>query len=117
MSDIREVGRQGENQALEYLRSRDWRLLEANYQTKWGEIDLIMQDGRTLVFVEVKRRQNLNYGDPEQAITPLKQRHLIRAALCYVKANRIVERLIRFDSVSVGPDGIRLMENAFEADG
>jgi putative endonuclease len=76
-----------------------------------------MEDGPTLVFVEVKCRQSLNYGDPEEAITPTKQRHLTQAALCYVKAKRVTDKLIRFDSLSIGPDGIRLFKNAFQPSG
>lgn len=117
MDYVQKYGREGERQALEYLEGRGWRLVETNYQTRWGEIDLIMLEGATLIFVEVKRRQTMKYGLPEESISPFKQRHLVKAALCYIKERRVENQLMRFDAVSVSPEGIRLIKNAFSADG
>jgi putative endonuclease len=93
------------------------RWLASNYATKWGELDLVMEEGRILVFVEVKRRQNSRYGEPEEAVSAMKQKHLMRAALCYLQKARVENRMVRFDVVSIGPGGLRHIPDAFSADG
>jgi putative endonuclease len=114
-SKRRADGQDGERLAEEFLESKGFRFLAANFQTRFGEIDLIMEDGPTLVFVEVKRRRSGSYGEGEEAITPEKCRRIVKSALIYLTVNRIGERLMRFDVVSVGPEGPRHAPNAFDA--
>jgi putative endonuclease len=76
-----------------------------------------MEDGPTLVFVEVKHRRSDEYGEPEEAITPTKMRHLEKAALIYILHSKSHERAVRFDVVVIGPFGIRHHENAFMVGG
>lgn len=77
-------GTLAENYAAVYLASRGYRILDHNVRTPVGELDLIARKGRELVFVEVKARASHAYGTPEEAVTPTKQRHLIRASQAYV---------------------------------
>ena len=71
------VGHQAEQLALDYLQSHGLRLLERNFRGRFGEIDLIMLDGHTLVFIEVRLRKSKNFGGAEQSITASKQNKLI----------------------------------------
>lgn len=114
-SSLKDVGDAGEKQACDYLTRKGYKLLAKKFQTKYGEIDLIMEDGPTLVFVEVKKRRDDQYGPPEEALTPIKKGHIIRSAMIYVKRVRTVERMIRFDVVTIDGAGIRHYEDAFMA--
>lgn len=114
-SERRADGQSAERHAEAFLITRGFRPITANYQTRFGEIDLIMEDGATLVFVEVKRRRTGAYGDGEEAITREKCRRIVKSALIYMHLHRISDRLLRFDVVSIGPDGIRHLPDAFDA--
>ena len=70
----------GERRAREYLTSRGFAFVAANYRTRYGEIDLVMREGRELVFVEVKTRRDGAAGHPAEAVTAAKLRHVARAA-------------------------------------
>jgi len=112
------LGRQGERLAAEYLQRAGYRILEKNYRTRLGEIDLIAQDGRTLVFVEVKTRGTKTFGAPQEAVTKKKQQQLIRVAQEYLGREKLANRPARFDVVAVLFDKaevvIELIKNAFE---
>ncbi len=113
----------GEREAARYLRKKKYRILQSQMRNRFGEIDLIAQDGDTIVFVEVKTRREAGHGAPFEAVTAEKQRKLTLAALAYLKRNRLLDRRCRFDVVSiVWPDGIvhpqiEHFVNAFEASG
>jgi len=107
-------GKEGEKLALEYLKGKGFSPLGSHYWTRYGELDLIMEDEGTVVFVEVKRRNSDTYGEPEEAVTPFKRNHLARAALMYIKERNLFEKAIRFDVVSVGPEGIKHFTDALE---
>jgi putative endonuclease len=69
----RQKGDRGEELALRYLAKKGYEALERNYRTRHGEIDLVVGDERTLVFVEVKLRRGTEFGDSLEAVTPRKQ--------------------------------------------
>lgn len=94
-------GREGEELARRYLEKKGYRFLDGNFRTDHSEIDLIMNDGGTLVFIEVKSRHNRRYGEPVEAVNPAKQRHIRIGAKAYVMKRRIENRRIRFDVVEV----------------
>src|SRR5208283_1960198 len=71
-----DLGKKGEEMAQAYLREKGYRLLERSYRCKLGEADLIMQDGDTIVFVEVKTRSSASFETPEQAVNARKQKKL-----------------------------------------
>ncbi|MDD6190685.1 MAG: YraN family protein [Firmicutes bacterium] len=86
--DKRLLGQIGENTAADILRAKGYRILKQNYRCRHGEIDLIaMRDG-VISFVEVKTRQNYNYGRPCEAIDENKKSHIRKAALCFLDEMR-----------------------------
>ena len=120
MSGHLDTGRKGENLAVEYLTRNGLRLKERNYRTRFGEIDLIFEDGDTLVFVEVKTRTSDAFADPFEAVGPQKRRRLTRTALAYMKARTRRDRSARFDVVSIVLNGeaarIEHVPDAFDPD-
>ena len=102
---------------MRYLTRRGYRLVERNYRTRRGEIDLIVRQRDTLVFVEVKLRRSLNFGDPLEAVTPHKQHTLRRLAEHYLADRKPDFDTLRFDVVGIlsGRDGLRIdhIEDAF----
>jgi len=112
-------GQQAESQACDYLRERGLKLLERNFRCKLGELDLIMQDGETLVFVEVKYRGRRDYGSGSEAVDRNKQAKLIRAAQVYLQQHpEFLDTPMRFDVVSIdGPQSrLEWLANAFGAE-
>ncbi len=113
------LGQEGEDQAAKYLVKLGYKILERNYRTRAGEIDLIALHGGNVVFVEVKTRTNESYGAPELAVTPQKQRRMIKAALGYIKTKMLHQVPCRFDVVAISPakdQDVELIQNAFEID-
>lgn len=96
------LGRTGERLALEHYERRGFALVERNFRTREGEIDLILHDGETTVFVEVKARR-LGGLDPLLSIGTVKRRRLRRAAAMWLseRPNRPRTRMLRFDAVAV----------------
>lgn len=80
----KKLGKVGEEWAAHYLRSKGYEIIDHQVHSRFGEIDLITQDGDTIVFVEVKTRSNRNFGSPEEALTTWKQYKLIHAAEDYL---------------------------------
>lgn len=111
------VGRGGEARAEAYLAERGYQLLRRNYRSGPREIDLIMQDGETVVFVEVKARAKTGYGTPAEFVTLAKRRLLTLAAQAFLLETGNTDVPARFDVVEVylGSDRICHIENAFDA--
>ena len=118
------TGRDGETIAAAFLVARGARLLHRNWRASVkgvrGEVDLIVQIGDTLCFVEVKTRASSRYGEPQEAVTPSKQRQICRLASAYATQYSQHEVTIRFDIVEVwlAPDNpakprVAWIENAF----
>lgn len=112
------IGRSGEQSAERFLRDKGLHLVGRNHRCARGEIDLIMRDGETLVFVEVRRRKSSAYGSPLETVSAAKQRKLIAAAQHYVASQNISSRqALRFDVVGIISDGtgetIEWIRNAF----
>jgi len=111
------LGRKGEELARRFLEKNGFVVLEQNYRTRSGEIDLIVWDGETLVFVEVKTRSSRQYGHPFEAVTARKRAQLTKVAQEYLSRNSLYDQPARFDVVSVLANGkpvIELVRNAFE---
>ena len=94
-----ETGRAGEQIAARYLQKQGYRLLAMNYRTRYGEIDLIAQDGDTVVFVEVKTRKDASFAPAYAAVTPKKQERLRQTAQQWMAEKG--EQPARFDVVEV----------------
>jgi putative endonuclease len=113
------VGKAGEEAAVQYLCQHGYRILERNYRCRFGEIDLIARDGRTLAFVEVKTRRSQKYGPAAAAVTLEKQRHLIKASQVYLIQRKKAAEFCRFDVVTIEMDAqqprIELIKDAFQS--
>ncbi|MBR0040420.1 MAG: YraN family protein [Oscillospiraceae bacterium] len=116
----KELGRFGEERAARYLRLRGYRILETNYACRFGEIDLIAQRGRYLVFVEVKLRKSADFAAAREFVTAAKRQRIRSTAALYLSQNETALQP-RFDVIEIyAPDGadgkvtINHIENAFE---
>jgi putative endonuclease len=76
-----------------------------NYRCRAGEIDIVAEEAGDIVFVEVKTRRGADYGLPEEAVTPAKQRKLVAAAQTYLEANNIADASWRVDVVAIALTG------------
>jgi putative endonuclease len=109
----------GEIAAVDYLRGVGYRILIHNYRSPLGEIDIVAEDGESLVFIEVKTRSTSIFGTPQEAVDRKKQSKIARAALYYLSERQIKRKNCRFDVVvvSVGAGQrhkVELMKNAFD---
>jgi putative endonuclease len=116
--DNRRTGEMGEAIALRFLRKNGYKIIEQNYRSELGEIDIIARDDDVLAFVEVKARRTDKYGGPKWAVTPRKQRKISMVALGYLKRTEQMETNARFDVVAIRlrPDHpeVEIIKNAFE---
>ena len=116
----RQVGQYWERKAESFLHRRGLTTRERNFNCRAGEIDLIMNDGNMLVFVEVRFRNNVAYGSGADTVSTRKQKRLTRAALYFLCRNpRFSLKPCRFDVISVGKSQgqteFRWIRNAFES--
>ena len=110
----------GEAQVAAYLRKKGYQLLAHSFHCRFGEIDLIAQKGKTLCFVEVKTRSNLQYGLPREYVTAAKQEKLRKTDAFYLSKQEL-DCPVRFDVAEVYTDEqhnaesvrIEYLENAF----
>lgn len=107
------LGVQGETLATQYLTEKGYKILERNFSTKIGEIDIIANINDITVFVEVKDRQTKRFGMPREAITPYKQNKIRLVATQYLMKHNLFDSKIRFDCVEILGDNITHIENAF----
>ena len=112
------LGKEGEDRAARFLSKQGYKILERNYSTRSGEIDLIALHQGIIVFVEVKTRTSNAFGAPELAVTPQKQRSMVKAALGYIKHKKLHQVPCRFDVVAISgaEKEVELIQNAFEMD-
>ncbi len=99
------LGERGEALAAEYLEAGGYRILHRRYRFGRGDIDLIARKGNTVVFVEVKTRLSLRYGDPEESVNAEKIRRIRRIASAYLARRRLSECDCRIDIIGVTFDG------------
>lgn len=98
----RVFGNEQELLAASYLEAKGLKLIARNYLCRAGEIDLIMQDGSDLVFVEVRYRKNAHYGSAAESVTRQKKRRLIHAAQHYLQSKQVGQQLsCRFDVIAI----------------
>lgn len=113
------LGASGEKIAVKFLRKNGYKILQRNYNTKFGEIDVIGYDHGTISFIEVKTRLSESFGPPESAVTQTKKNHIIKTAQKYITENKLEDVCCRFDVVTVrlSNDGksqeVSLLKNAF----
>lgn len=113
------TGAEGERIAAEFLLKQGYRILERNFRTALGEIDIVAQDGKMLVFVEVKARSGDRFGAPQFAVDTRKQAKMSRVALAYLSQKKNDTLECRFDVVGIiqdsnGATSIEHLKDAFE---
>jgi len=119
MTDARQqLGLAGEQLAERHLRGKGFKTIARRYRTSTGEIDMIMRDGDTTVFVEVKTQQDRVRLDPELRVNAAKQRKLAITARIWLKKKRLEHKPVRFDIVGViipetGPSSVQHYPEAF----
>lgn len=116
--DIRHLfGSAGESAAAAYLKKKQYKIMGQNFSCRFGEIDVIAQQGRYIVFVEVKTRKNENFAQAREFVTRAKQERIMKAAMMWLQQND-VDLQPRFDVIEVVGEGrgqkITHIENAFE---
>lgn len=111
------LGKEGEDIAADFLKKKGFRIVEKNYRSIFGEIDLIVQDKGTIVFVEVKTRSDISFAYPFEAVNPKKREKIRKTALCFMKKMK-QEVPARFDILSIcvrdGKQEIEHIQDAFE---
>jgi putative endonuclease len=111
------LGKEGEEIALRYFRKRGYGIIERNYRTPFGEIDLIAKDGDVIVFIEVKTRADSAFGRPFEAVDRKKREKMRKVSLSFMKKLR-KEVPARFDVLSIdmgnGRERIEHIRDAFE---
>ncbi|AKL98573.1 YraN family protein [Endomicrobium proavitum] len=110
----RDIGFAKEKEVADFLKKRGYKILETNFLTRFGEIDIIAKHKKTIVFIEVKYRSSLYAGAPQEAVTSSKQKKIIKAAIMYIKLHNINSDL-RFDVAAVDDKSINIIESSFEA--
>lgn len=109
-------GRRGEDIAVKYLETHGYRVLDRNFTTEIGEVDIFATDERTLIAVEVKSRLSLEYGTPAEAVGHEKVKKISQVTSQYIKKFRLFDIPVRFDVVEVylEDNTVNHIKNAFD---
>jgi putative endonuclease len=120
MKDTKKIttGKEGEKIAAAFLKKNGYRIIEINFRCPIGEIDIVAKEKDDLVFVEVKTRNSMELGYPEQAVGIRKQKKMSQLALWYLQKKKIADTNARFDVVAVTlipeKNEVKLIKNAFD---
>lgn len=109
----RQIGSIGEDMAVEFLKSRGVKILERNYQNRFGEIDIIGREDNTLLFIEVKYRKNESFGYPLEAVGFAKREKIRKTARFFLNENHYYHYNIRFDCIGIIGSQIEWIKGAF----
>ncbi|MCL2355425.1 MAG: YraN family protein [Oscillospiraceae bacterium] len=98
-----ETGNLGEEEAVKYLLKDDYEIIQRNFNSNFGEIDIIAKDNKKneIVFIEVKTRSNQRYGNPAEAVDYYKKKHFIKTVEYFIHINKLENRFIRIDIMEV----------------
>ena len=112
-------GASGEDAAVRHLCGLGYAILDRNFKTRFGELDIVARDQKTTVFVEVKRRETTGHGTAADFVGPSKMRRVVGAARVYAAKHSLSEGLIRFDVIAIdvidGREQLRHHKGAFDA--
>lgn len=119
MEQRRQLGQRSEQLACSFLEQKGYQLLQKNFSSRWGEIDLIFRKGQEVIFVEVRSKSSGRYGQPLETITDKKREHLRQTAQYYLCQHRELAQCYgRFDVISVlwqdGRARLRWLADAFQ---
>ncbi len=115
----RTVGGDTEALACRFLRSQGACILEKNYRSKQGEIDIIAKDGRYICFIEVKYRKDTRYGEPEEAVSFSKRQRICKVSQFYLYSKyKSLDLPVRYDVIAISPEDniytFKWIKNAFD---
>lgn len=118
MGKTQQIGQTAEEFACQYLQKQGLKLISRNYRCRVGEIDLIMQDSKDLIFIEVRCRQNSYFGNGAESVTHTKQKKLIKTAHYYLQQQKLDDKNgCRFDVISLASQDstakVEWIKNAF----
>ncbi len=99
------LGKTGESLASDYLQSHSFSILENNFRSKFGEIDIIAKKNHCLYFIEVKTRSNLDYGNPYEAVNQRKIHHIKKLAQYYLLKNNFIDYKLKVAVFSILIEG------------
>lgn len=103
-----------EKQACDFLQAKGLTLLTKNYRCPYGEIDLIMQENEVLVFIEVRLRNSMDFGDALESIDSTKQQKLLKSATHYLQKHHLLDEIdCRFDVIGFSNNTIDWIKDAF----
>lgn len=111
---MKSLGDAAEERAAGYLAAKGYRIVERNFRAKVGELDIVAQDGDTLVFVEVRSRASVRFGLPQETVTAAKRRRIVKTAQLYAQA-RGLDCPMRIDVLAETQAGFEHIEDAFGA--
>mgnify|MGYP000948424713 CR=1 FL=1 len=118
MAEHNELGQKGEDLATQYLVKKGYRIVERNWRLHGYEIDIIAEDKEFIVFVEVKTRSSLQWGNPEDFVDSTRQKRMVKAADFYLQMN-FIDKPARFDIIGAIWNGLSMeldhIEDAFLA--
>ncbi len=102
---MRKIGDEKEALALKFLQNRGLKLITKNFNTKMGEIDIIMRDKYQIIFIEVRYRKSSSYGSAAESVSFNKQQKIIRTSLYYMQKAGLYEKVpFRFDIIAINDD-------------
>lgn len=111
MNKDHELGKLGEEIIANYITRLGYKILDRNFECKQGEIDIIALDNKELVFIEVKTRTGINYGEASEAITKYKKRHLLNSIKYYLYKRNLEDEFVRIDVAEVYVEGKNIKIN------
>lgn len=113
----KQVGALAEQRACHFLQAHGLKLITQNYRSTFGEIDLVMQDKKEIVFVEVRSRASNHYGSASESVNALKQQKIIKTSLLFLQQRNWLNNITcRFDVIGIQQDHIEWIQDAFTAD-
>lgn len=116
-----DLGRRGEDEALKFLETNNFKILSKNFRCKIGEIDIIAKKNEDIIFIEVKTRTSSKFGSPSEAVTYKKRLKILKVAEFFILINNIRDCNFRFDVIEVKKENekfiINHLENAISFDG
>ena len=95
-----ETGKIGEDEAVKFLKKNKYKIIERNFRTKFGEIDIIAKKGKEISFIEVKTRKTITFGYPEESVDERKLNKIKKVALYYIQKNKIKSHF-KFEVLSI----------------
>ncbi len=105
------LGKWGEGVAVRFLQEKGYVLLATNYRCRWGEVDIVAQEGEELVFVEVRTRRGVEFGTPEESVTAAKARKLVATAQEFLQEHDQAHAGWRIDLIAIRLDGDRRVQD------